>query len=293
MEISNQSSNIHLLQENLGLVSQLGNQQHIMILDSGNSGTFTATYSGLKNWSYKGKPITKIVFDFTMTKNITDGHLNVIPYSPDKMGGKAADSSFYDIDLSNDPTKGFILNGTTATVIAKMYYDDGSQVSFDPNTAYFAVGSLNNYTNMLDNEWHSMGYSIESTKVNYGGSAKALYESSVTVHNGNNLYSDLPNTISNSDTTGGAIFNPNITYDGHYGEWDSNGSGKQYVGAGLIDLNGNEFSFTAGTLNKGIPQNAIYRNYMWWNASTVIPETPTTEINYHYDTILTLKLIIE
>ena len=90
--------------------------------------------------------------------------------------------------------------------------------------------------------------------------------------------------------------NPGVTYDGRYGDWDRNGSGSQYIGAGLIQLDGSTFSITVKPIDTGIPSNGQFRNWMWWNATSVIYTTPgpqyhgpekptlkTTTTRYHHD----------
>ena len=247
-------------------------------------GSLTATYSNLKNWSYEGKSITKIVYQIQTHKNMLS---NVAQNQYDN--SRNPSWNYFALTLSKDPTRGFSYYGISVDVTMTMYYADGTPVNFEPDTAFFAVGSLNNYTNILNSS------SIETTKVNSGGKALGLYGSSVTVHTGNVLYSTNPNTVYDNSTTTDT-FNPNAHYTPNDGpkDWDINGSGKQYFGAGLIDLSGTSTSFTAQTILPNADKSMSYRNWAWWNATTVIPKTPGfqetpptpkySSINYHYDT---------
>ena len=248
-------------------------------------GSLTATYSNLKNWSYEGKSITKIVYQIQTHKNMLS---NVAQNQYDN--SRNPSWNYFALTLSKDPTRGFSYYGISVDVTMTMYYADGTPVNFEPDTAFFAVGSLNNYTNILNSS------SIETTKVNSGGKALGLYGSSVTVHTGNVLYSTNPNTVYDNSTTTDT-FNPNAHYTPNDGpkDWDINGSGKQYFGAGLIDLSGTSTSFTAQTILPNADKSMSYRNWAWWNATTVIPKTPGfqetppipkySSINYHYDTL--------
>ena len=247
------------------------------ITDRGNI-QFTAIYTNLKNWSYQGKPITKLKYDVRLKANYLSGYAN------------ASDKYGFNIQLSQDPTKGFNLNGYSMDYDITMFYADGTPVNFGTGDAYITAGSLNNYTNMTGwqkgelgavditdpnapgsykAEWH--GYSIETATPVSGGKALTLVGSTVSNHGGT-LYADAPNTYK-------TILGGNVD-----GSWDENGSGKQYLGAGLVRLSGEKTTLRFKTISDGIKPGYIYRNYMWGNLTAVIPETPATNINYHFTT---------
>ena len=250
-------------------------------VDHGTHASLDVTFSNLKNWSYKGRAITKITYHIELSKNLAANCTN--DFSDEQC-----------IDISSDPTRGFSLYGLTANVTAKFFYQDGSPVNFENGTAYFAVGSLNNYQNILygllpnGRKNNSDGYSIEYTKVNSGGKAVGLYGSSVSALDNGYLYSVKPNSILNSDATKqhSAVLNPSVpAYSGKSAtSWDYSGSKEQYYGAGLIRLSGTSLNFDAGTMFPNIPANATARNYQWWNATTLIYPTPNKTIHYHYNT---------
>lgn len=263
-----------------------------LIFNNGYS-SFDVTYTNLTNTSYNNRPITKLTYHVTVSPNVTTKAGNV--YSNKDAAKGDSGSDVFSMLFSRDPTRGFDLWGVKANITATYYYSDGTPVNFESNTAFLSVGSLNNYTNVLKGlDGNPHGYSIEATAVNFGGRAVGLAGSSVTAHGGTILYSDLPNSEVKSKLPSYILPNPSgYDYDGHYGDWDRNGSGLQYVGAGLIELTGSSVNFTAETLDTGIPSNANYRNWMWWNATSVIPKTPGfqetpptpkySSINYHYD----------
>lgn len=246
------------------------------ITDKGNI-QFTAIYTNLKDWSYQGKPITKLKYDIRLKANYLSGYEN------------ASDKYGFNIQLSQDPTKGFNLNGYSMEYDITMFYADGTPVNFGEGDAYITAGSLNNYTNMTGwqkgdlgavditdpnapgsykAEWH--GYSIETATPLSGGKALTLVGSTVSNHGGT-LYANEPNTYK-------TILGGNVD-----GSWDENGSGKQYLGAGLIRLSGEKTTLRFNTISDGIKPGYVYRNYMWGNLTAVIPETPATNINYHYN----------
>ena len=286
---------------NFGMIAtgQLGAGYSTILFKNGN-GSFDITYNGLKHWSYKDQDITKITYRVTVSPNRLNGHANGADYLQDN--GK---NPVYTVQVSKDPTRGLELLGVTANIQIKFYYANGNQVEFTPNTAYFAVGSLDNYQNLLKTYWKDSGgmltadgYSIEMTKVNSGGKALGLSSSSVTPH-GSVLYADNPNywrNVADGTIAGdgevlyytkngkhytGPFGNDNNPMSG--GSWDSPNNADAYFGAGLINLNGNELDVTAGTFSNDIPDGATYRNWLWWNMSTIIPKTPTEKLHYHYD----------
>ena len=231
--------------------------------------SFTVTWTNLSGAAYQGKPITKIVSHFSI-ENI-----------------KGIDWIYF--QATDNPYYGFTFSGKL-TRTTSFFYANGAKVNFAPGTAYLAVASLNNYTNNLKD------YSIESDTVLAGGTAKSLYKSSVAAH-GNSLYSDLANSsdneghylatgsreVSDSDKwelNPAAHTDNNIIFD-----WDKMDSPNRYYGAGLIELNGDSLKDLIWAKNDGIPQGAKHRGYMWYNQSTVIPPSPSTTVNYHYNVV--------
>src|SRR5699024_3483460 len=167
-------------------------------------------------------------------------------------------------------------------------------------------------------------WGYERTTVIASGKAIDLYDSSVSLHNENELYSDKANTL---DTTGRDIAaggydskpwqpwvdsmfsnqkditNPNIP-----DKWDTADSPYRYYGAGLIALNGSDLTIKVDIKRDDAPKEVTHLwDNQWFNIGTVIPETPgsvtppeihynhtnvalekptPTEVTYHYDTIM-------
>ncbi len=248
----------------------MGDGYRIDSIDRTKPATFTVTYSNLSKITYNGRKITKVTYDVTLT-----------PHSDSDEG--------YDFGVLNDFAYGLYLNRDIANLKMKMYYDDGELVDFSAGNAYLSVNSLNNYTNNLKE------YSIETVRVNSGGQALALRGSSVTVHNGNTLYSDKANTwttdghyAATDDSANKESFelNPNSVTDSNIPKgWDTTDSASRYYGAGLVKLTGTVLDFDLYAANTGIPEGTYWRNGLWYNTSTIIPVTPTTEIHYHYNVL--------
>ncbi|AJT50554.1 hypothetical protein LBLM1_05575 [Limosilactobacillus mucosae LM1] len=246
----------------------MGDGYRIDSIDRTKPATFTVTYSNLSKITYNGRKITKVTYDVTLT-----------PHSDSDEG--------YDFGVLNDFAYGLYLNRDIANLKMKMYYDNGELVDFSAGNAYLSVNSLNNYTNNLK------AYSIETVRVNSGGQALALRGSSVTVHNGNTLYSDKANTwttdghyAATDDSANKESFelNPNSVTDSNIPKgWDTTDSASRYYGAGLVKLTGTVLDFDLYADNTGIPDGTWWRNGLWYNTSTIIPVTPTTEIHYHYN----------
>lgn len=246
----------------------MGDGYEVKPVDTTKPATFTVTYNNLSKITYNGRKITKVTYDVTLTPN-------------------SDSSEDYNFMFLNDFAYGLALNRDVVNLKMKMYYDNGELVDFSSGNAYLSVNSLNNYTNNLKE------YSIETVRVNSGGQALALRGSSVTIHNGNTLYSDKANSFTTdghyaatNDSANNEPFelNPNSVTDSNIPKgWDTTGSASRYYGAGLIKLTGTVLDFDLYAANTGIPEGTYWRNGLWYNTSTIIPVTPTTEIHYHYN----------
>ena len=267
-----------------------GKQITVTSFSSDNPQTFkvTATFTGLKNSSYQGRKITKLVEVYTITPN-TSARGNALA-------------------IYSDPTNGFSEFASKVNVSYEFYYEDGSKVNFEKGTAYLALGSLNNYQNGQDH--------YEYAKVISGGKALGLAGSSVSVHNGNVLYSTYPNTARESEYGADSHYNTNPqhspNFDKYYG-WDTGWvNSKAFYGSGLVSLEGSKYIFEVGVggekyFTTDELRNNLPANFLWYNMATVIPKTdiqkpkltvkykhtnvalekPTpTEVTYHYDTIM-------
>lgn len=245
--------------------------------------SFDATWTNLSKISYQGKKITKIVMHFVLTQyEVNDSRYVLIS------------QNFYN---------GFVLNDYSANVTMSMYYDNGEKVTFEDGTAYLAVASLNTYKDKV--RW-----AHESTQVVSGGRALALYGSSVSLHNGNTLYSDKANsndaTGKDRAVLGGWNYQPGDLYPNEAeltnsnipDNWDTYDSPYRYYGAGLITLIGNETKFNVSVKYDDMLSESKPWLGQWFNMGTVIPETPDInrpqppQISYHLDSSLLCALFL-
>ena len=252
-----------------------GKQITVTSFSSDNPQTFkvTATFTGLKNSSYQGRKITKLVEVYTITPNTSARGNAVAIYS--------------------DPTNGFSEFSSKVNVSYEFYYEDGSKVNFEKGTAYLALGSLNNYQNGQDH--------YEYAKVISGGKALGLAGSSVSVHNGNVLYSTYPNTARESEYGADSHYNTNPqhspNFDKYYG-WDTGWlNSKAFYGSGLVSLEGSKYTFEVGVggekhFTTDELRNDLPANFLWYNMATVIPRTdiqkPKLTVRYHHTNVALL-----
>lgn len=255
-----------------------GKQITVTSFSSDNLQTFkvTATFTGLKNSSYQGRKITKLVEVYIITPN-TSARGNALA-------------------IYSDPTNGFSEFASKVNVSYEFYYEDGSKVNFEKGTAYLALGSLNNYQNGQDH--------YEYAKVISGGKALGLAGSSVSVHNGNVLYSTYPNTARESEYGADSHYNTNPqhspNFDKYYG-WDTGWvNSKAFYGSGLVSLEGSKYIFEVGVggekyFTTDELRNNLPANFLWYNMATVIPKTdiqkPKLTVKYkHTNVALGLEL---
>ena len=262
----------HLKFNNL---DDMGNGYFVDIKDSSKAASFDATYTNLQKLTYKGKKITKVIMHFSTASG----------YWHDQ---------YWHAELANNIYYGFRSWGGAKNIRFEWFYEDGSKVNFENGTAYLTVASLNTY--LQKNQW---GH--ERTTVISGGKGLALYGSSVSLHNGNELYSSKANSI---DISGRAratdgpdskpdqklidnffpnqkdITNTNMPY-----KWDTANSPDRYYGAGLIALNGSDLAVIIDVKNDDMPSGTKPWNAQWANFGTIIPETPNInrpELTLHY-----------
>ena len=97
-----------------------------------NGKSFTTTHENLKNASYKGRKITKMVQTVKNVGNSTADNVSLWVASDPSMG----------VWYSGNVDQG---KGATREVVDSRtyYYEDGSKVVFDDDNAYISVGSLN------------------------------------------------------------------------------------------------------------------------------------------------------
>lgn len=234
-----------------------------------NGEAIIATYSNLKHSFYvddngKTHHLSKLVrtfSDLTSDPNVDwskqDGAIN---------GGKPY------LRIFEDPTEGFIYDNLAGITYTDQYYDEnGKIINFEGN-AYLAVTSLNNGTNGDVDHEHFNDAHIEKVKAVNNAKAFSLAGSSITLHNGNTLYSD------NNNSSG--------TGENNMSNWDNKKSPNQYYGAGLMRVHGDSFTLRFEAFNHSNLEKPV--GNVWATTTTIIPATPTpkrktTQIHYHYD----------
>ena len=141
------------------------------------TGNIVVNWTNLKHSSYRGKPITRIEATFSnITSDLTKhSHTNL---TSERL-------SFY-----TDPTKAFWYNGISDIDVTYRYYDeDGNLINFQNNPetgagAWITIGSLN-----------AGAGRVEKVKLLSDGKVYGFKDSSVTVHDGDSLYSSGANEI--------------------------------------------------------------------------------------------------
>ena len=246
------------------------NYKHTVIVNAHNRGNLTGdiievTYTNLSRSSYRGKKISKIIATFS---NVTQENLS--PYG-------------ISFAIYSNPYYGFwYWQSSKITVNYKFYDENNHLISFDnADNSWITIGSLN-----------SGNGRYESAKLNSSGRVYGFKDSSVTIHNGNTLYSDKANDIGsrigdNWQTT----YSSDVTSNYPWGtnSWDKGlDDPHAYYGAGIFKVNGNGLNVTYGT------KRAVFVNPgTWATISTTIPKSssgiiPPT-IHYHHTNVALLK----
>ena len=274
LTISNANNVIVEQKEHLkfNLIDDMGKGYQILIKDWDKPANFDAIWTNLSKLTYKDRKINKVIMHFS---GIGDNWSTTL-----------ANNLYYGFSSFNGPKN----------IKFEWFYEDGTKVNFERSTAYLAVASLNTY--LQKNHW---GH--ERTTVISGGKALALYGSSVSIHNGNELYSGKANSIDAdglSRATSGPgepdqnaiknffpnqkdITEPNIPY-----RWDTANSSERYYGAGLIALDGSDLTIKVDVKTDDAPIGVTKNTGQWFNMGTVIPETPgiiPPTIHYHHTNV--------
>ena len=242
------------------------NYKHTVKVDAHNKGNLTGdiievTYTNLSRSSYRGKKISKIIATFS---NVTQDNLS--PYN-------------ISFAIYSNPYYGFwYWQSSKITVNYKFYDENNHLISFDnTDNSWITIGSLNSGKGRY-----------ESAKLNSSGKVYGFKDSSVTVHNGNTLYSDKANDSGSKigdswETTYQADVTSNYP-------WGTNDCDKgladphAYYGAGIFKINGSNLNITYGT------KRAVFVNPgTWATISTTIPKSssgivPPT-IHYHHTNV--------
>ena len=252
-----------------------------------NGNFLRVTYTNLKNSTYKGSKISKIVVtysDSTPTGNrITQGGLDAIK--------DGANDNF--LCVFEDPVR-CDMHSTYVNSTYQFYDANGNLIDFSgTNDAWLSVGSLNfdqgNDYKGGKNEGNPTAGISEGVKVISGAQIKQLAGSSISVHDDGWAYA----AFNNYSGTG---MNNGINTDNGGSGWDMDGSPYAYYGAIVFQLTGTSVTLRQGVIPWGGADIASqysnqYLNNAWFTAGTTLPETKikqpirkTTEAHYHYNT---------
>ena len=232
-----------------GVISR-DNYKHTVEVDAHNKGNLTGdiievTYTNLSRSSYRGKKISKIIATFS---NVTQDNLS--PYN-------------ISFAIYSNPYYGFwYWQSSEITVNYKFYDENNHLISFDnADNSWITIGSLNSGKGRY-----------ESAKLNSSGRVYGFKDSSITIHNGNTLYSDKANDVGsrigdNWQTT----YSSDVTSNYPWGtnDWDKGlDDPHAYYGAGVFKVNGSNLNITYGT------KRAVFVNPgTWATISTTIPKS--------------------
>ena len=242
-----------------------------------NGNFLRVTYTNLKNSTYKGSKISKIVVTYSDSaptgNRITQGGLDAIK--------DGANDNF--LCVFEDPVR-CDMHSTNVNSTYQFYDANGNLIDFSgTNDAWLSVGSLN-----FDQGNPTAGIS-EGVKVISGAQIKQLAGSSISVHDDGWAYA----AFNNYSDTG---MNNGINTDNGGSGWDMDGSPYAYYGAIVFQLTGTSVTLRQGIIPWGGADIASQYsnqglNNAWFTAGTTLPETKikqpvrkTSEVHYHYNT---------
>jgi hypothetical protein len=141
------------------------------------------TWDGVYGYSYNGIQIKKIVETFSDWKLAATKHVS---------GPRG-------ITVYQNPNENFwYLNGSDTTTNYQFYDENGNLINFEPNNAYVAVGSLDRAYYAYDFGSHTyntniVANQIEEVQLLSAGTGIQLTNSTISNHDGNNMFSDKDN----------------------------------------------------------------------------------------------------
>lgn len=260
---------------------------HTFELVSGNdiSGTVSVTYDNLENSFYGNKKIKKIVAVFSNAN--TDFQ-------------KISNRDTASLNIIQDPTLGFWYNGIEGIDVDYTFYDvDGNLIDFSNDKltgagAWITLGSLNSGSGR-----------IEKVKLLSTGKAYEFKNSSVSIHSGNELYSEKTNSMALKQGEDPLASNTNWidreATDFPWGneEWDAGLENEHaYYGAGVLNVTGKDiklrFSTTRNYNLEGVNSGTwatICTTIVKDDSGIKTPEKPT--VNYHFNSVTIEKPVVE
>lgn len=232
----------------------------------------TITYSNLHHSYYKSTKISKIVATYSNVINNTSSEGD---HGPQRSN----------LVIWANPYDGFWYNSASRVTVDYSYYDENGNIidirgdDASGGGAWITVGSLN-----------SGNKRTEGVKLDSSGKAYGFYNSTVSVHDGNWLYSDEANEkFDGSVSASGKGLSQLITDDNK--NWDDKlNTPLAYLGAGVFNVSGNNIKLTFTTDRTDATK--FNGNTTWATISTTIvkddsgievPAKPS--VDYHYNAV--------
>ncbi|OTF88605.1 GbpC/Spa domain-containing protein [Ligilactobacillus salivarius] len=240
-------------------------------VDTDNTGNLTGniievTYSNLSKSTYKGRKISKIVATYS-----------------DAIRGKQAPWNVR-LRIMSNPFEGFWYWQTFEVKVDYKYYDENNNlINFDnDDSAWITAGSLN-----------AGGMRREEVTLNSKGKVYSFSGSSVTIHDGNTLYSNKATDLPSYGHSWEEPDHDPQPYPWGTEDWDKGlDDPHAYFGAGIFKINGSNLNTTYRTTRA----NNLPENYPVWGTwatiSTTIPKSnsgivPPT-VHYHHTNVALL-----
>ena len=218
--------------------------------------TTTVTYDGLQNSTFKGRKISKVVYDYTLESSPSnDNTVTAVVYQ---------DPTITIYFGTNRDKQGV---DTKIRMKATFYYEDGSKVNLADGSALFSFASLN-YTNQGFNEQEYVGVTDTIEPIQITGS-------SIVYKDGK-----LGATSSNNTKSEGSKF--------ERGEWDSTADNpNSYYGAGAAKATAKaaagSVEFIIGNHPTANPARGTQRQWFQFNSevrSNTLPPKPQAPVPY-------------
>ena len=219
--------------------------------------TTTVTYDGLQNSTFKGRKISKVVYDYTLESSPSnDNTVTAVVYQ---------DPTITIYFGTNRDKQGV---DTKIRMKATFYYEDGSKVNLADGSALFSFASLN-YTNQGFNEQEYVGVTDSIQPIQITGS-------SIVYKDGK-----LGATSSNNTKSEGSKF--------ERGEWDSTADNpNSYYGAGAAKATAKAAAgfveFIIGNHPTANPARGTQRQWFQFNSevrSNTLPPKPSAPVPYN------------
>ena len=219
--------------------------------------TTTVTYDGLQNSTFKGRKISKVVYDYTLESSPSnDNTVTAVVYQ---------DPTITIYFGTNRDKQGV---DTKIRMKATFYYEDGSKVNLADGSALFSFASLN-YTNQGFNEQEYVGVTDTIEPIQITGS-------SIVYKDGK-----LGATSSNNTKSEGSKF--------ERGEWDSTADNpNSYYGAGAAKATAKaaagSVEFIIGNHPTANPARGTQRQWFQFNSevrSNTLPPKPQAPVPYN------------